>query len=120
MSYIDDFEASKLRLEKRLADIENLKKRMEEETTEQFKEEMNNTIHSNISTAYLAHAERLVQLFPCKSLTREWKIKLQIEIQLAINYACEADFWLTNELTKNIQEKWHLKRIQPYKKEATE
>ena len=100
MSYIDDFDASKLRLEKTLEIVENLRQRMDEETDEKLKESYNIDIHQLFHVAQLAHIERLVQLIPQKNLTREFKVHLTMEIETALNNVHKAFNWLNDELKR--------------------
>lgn len=103
MSYIDDFNASKLRLEKSLEIVENLRQRMEKETDEKLKESYNMEMHQIFHVAQLAHIERLVQLIPLKNLTREFKVQLTQEIETALNNVHTAFNWLNDALYKKWQ-----------------
>lgn len=103
MSYIDDFEASKLRLDKSMELIEYLREQMEQKTDEAQKDLLNMEIHQIYHVAQLAHIERLVQLIPNQNLTREFKVKLTMEIETALNNVHTAGKWLYDELYKKWQ-----------------
>ena len=103
MSYIDDFEASRLRLDKSMELIEYLREQMEQKTDEAQKELLNVEIHHIYHVAQLAHIERLVELIPNKNLTREFKVKLTMEIETALNNVHMAGKWLYDELYKKWQ-----------------
>ena len=103
MSYIDDFNASKQRLDKSMELIEYLREQMEQKTDEAQKDLLNMDIHQIFHTAQVAHIERLVELIPNKNLTREFKVKLRMEIETALNNLHTAGKWLYDELYKKWQ-----------------
>ena len=94
MSYIDDFEASKLRLDKSMQLIEYLREQMEQKTDEAQKDLLNMEIHQIYHVAQIAHIERL---------TREFKVQLTMEIETALNNVHTAGKWLYDELYKKWQ-----------------